>query len=223
MNAGFSNLATLKAYLLAKAIRSSTDYDAAITSIGLGIAGFFERYCGRKFAYTPGFQEVFGADRAAFCLSLFPVVPPVTLVEFKQDESTGWVAQDQTAPSGDTLVIQSLDAENGVIYFPDNEDCGEYWSQMRFTYTGGYWWQQLEPTDEGYPAAQPAGSANLPNSLLEAWLIQCEIAWKMRDKLGKGLSAEETKGRGPLYEINDLDLAPQVKQMLEHHVRPQWT
>ena len=41
MNAGFSNLTTLKAYLLASSLRSSTAFDQAILTIGLGVADMF--------------------------------------------------------------------------------------------------------------------------------------------------------------------------------------
>jgi hypothetical protein len=146
MNAGFSNLDWLKKNVLAATLKNDLRFDPLILALGLGVAGQFEKYCGRKFMRGVGVADTFGADRASFLLNQFPVEAPIALVEFKVDEPTGWVAQSQAAGSND-LVIQSLDANAGIIYFEDNTDCGSYWSQMRFTYTGGYFWEQLEPDD----------------------------------------------------------------------------
>jgi hypothetical protein len=41
MNAGFSNLITLKKNVLAPALVASTDFDARLTAIGLGVAKSF--------------------------------------------------------------------------------------------------------------------------------------------------------------------------------------
>jgi hypothetical protein len=228
MNAGFSNVFSLKAQILAMSLQTDTDYDAMIISIGLGVAGQIEKFCQRKFAFTTGFQEVFGADRASFVLKLFPVMPPITTVEFKQDEPTGWIVQNQNiAPNqisaDNQLVIQSLDAENGIIYFPDNEDCGEYWSQMRFTYTGGYFWEQLEPTDAGYPTAPPAGSTPLPPSLLLAWQLQVRKVWEAIDKLGTQIVHVGSNAHNPADVLAGLDLIPQVQAILQNHIRWQLT
>lgn len=214
MNSGFSNLASLKAYTLAVGVRARTDWDAALTIIGQGVARAFEKYCDRKFAYTVGQLDVFGADRCQFLLSRFPVVPPVTTVEFKQDEPTGWVVQ--TGATG--MAIQSLDADAGIVYFPDGVDCGAYFSQMRFTYTGGYFWEQLEPVDQGFPTALPAGATALPPDLLLAWYMQCAEIWKLKDKLGQGITVEEKAQRISVANLED-NLLPQVKSILGQYVR----
>lgn len=214
MNAGLANLTSLKAYVLALSLRQRNDWDAALTIIGQGVAAAFERYCDRKFARTVGQVDVFGADRCQFLLSRFPVEPPVTTVEFKQDEPTGWVVQ--TGATG--MAIQALDALAGIVYFPDGVDCGDYFSQMRFTYTGGYFWEQLEPTDDAYPTAQPPGSTALPADLLLAWYMQCAEIWKLKDKLGKGITDEEKVQRISIANLED-NFLPQVKSIIGQYVR----
>ena len=211
MNSGFSNLTTLKAHLLAAGLRSATDFDTAIANIGLGMADAIGNFCNRKFLRTVGDTQIFAADRTQFLLQRYPV-ENVTQWELKQSEQLGFVVQDVTQ-------IQAVDSVNGIIFFQETADLGKYYHQVRFTYTGGFWWPVLDSGDVGYPDTQPAGATALPNDLKLAWLLQCEIVWKMRDKLGTQISEGEGKTRGPTYEINDLDLAPQVKKMLSPFVR----
>jgi len=224
VNAGFSNLTTLKQTLLAKTISSDTRFDDFIAAIGLGIFGQIERYCNRKFMWQVGSQEEFQADRSSFVLERFPVVAPITLVEYKQDEQTGWVVQPQNTSAANLiapapLIIRSLDTKNGIIYFPDDDDCGEYYSAMRFTYTGGYFWEQLEPDDAAHPSAVPAGASLLPDSVRLAWLLQCKHVWKNQDKTGVDLlkSGDVRSLRFP------EDWAPSVEKILDDHVRMAWT
>jgi len=76
--------------------------------------------------------------------------------------------------------IQSLSAASGVVYLTDDTfstpDAGPYWGEVRFTFTGGYFFEQLEPEDEGYPTVQPPGSAPLPKGLRLAWLNHCRAS-----------------------------------------------
>ena len=218
MNAGFSNLDFLKKQLLAKSFSSDKRFDDLILALGLGIANQVEKFCGRKFARLVNAQETFAADRASFLLSRFPVEPPISLVEYKQDEPTGWATQNQTAQSNDR-VIQSLDAESGLIYFRDDQDCGDYWSQMRFTFTGGFFWEQLEPDDANYPSPVPATATPLPDSLRLAWLLQCKHVWAFNDKVGTDLlkSGDQKSVRFP------EDWALGVETILADFVRPNFT
>ena len=77
-------------------------------------------------------------------------------------------------------------------------------SRLRFTYTGGYFWEQLEPTDEGYPTARPDGAALVPDNLLIAWRLQCEFIWGQRDKLGLQI-ADKPAIDGAVAKIRLLD------------------
>lgn len=210
MNAGLANLATLKAFLLPAALRSGTDDDATITAIGLGVAGLIEQACGRTLLRAAGVVDIFGADRAQFLLSRFPV-EAVTEFALKSTEAAGFVVQ--------TLATYPLaiDLANGIVTL--GGDAGAYYEQLRVTYTGGYWWEVKEPTDNGYPTTQPAGSTALPAELRLAWLLQCQHVWASIDKLGTAIADQP----GASSALDSLQLSPVVKQMLQDYERPNWT
>jgi hypothetical protein len=181
MNSGFSNLATLKANLLGEALRASTEFNDVILALGLGVAGVIERHCHRRFARAIGTTDILPADRIQFLLPRFPA-EAVTVIDVKRSEAEGWIAQSVTE------FAKTIDLRSGIVYREDGPDAGEYSTQVRFTYTGGFFWEQLEPTDVGYPTAQPAGSTPLPHDLKLAWLLQCQDAWRRRDTLGADIA-----------------------------------
>ena len=203
MNAGFSNLITLKTHLLAAALRAATDYDTPILNLGLGVATALENFCNRDFARVVGEQEVFPADRCEFLLSRYPV-ESISFSEIKSTEVLGWVTQT------DPNFIRAIQNKSGVVNCGPG-DAGLYYEQVRFTYTGGFWWD----TSEDNSGTLPTGANLIPNDLKYAWLLQCELTWKMRDKLGTQIADSDGKNRGPTYQLSDLDLAPQVRQMIE--------
>lgn len=205
MNAGLGNLDGLKKHLLAGSLAEEKSFDQVIQDTGLGAGALIENFCNRKFARAVGAQAKFQADRASFFLPRYPV-EAVTLVEFKLKESDGWVAQDLS-------VIRSISAESGIVYFPERADAGPSWGQVRFTFTGGYFFEQLEPDEDGYPSAAPAGAAALPADVRFAWLLQCREMWSKLDKLGTGLVDK------PGEQSGTPELLPIVKRMLGQYVQ----
>ena len=163
-----------------------------------------------------GNVEIIPADRCQFLLSRYPL-ETLTAVDLKMKESGGWVAQDLNN-------IISIDQANGVINFPEQADLGPWYAQARFTYTGGFFWEQLEPVDgagnptAGFPTAVPGGAALVPADLLEAWLMQCAENWKLKDKLGQGITIEEKVQRISAANLVD-NLLPQVKSRVGQYVR----
>ena len=113
--------------------------------------------------------------------------------------------------------------ENGTVKFPavlklpEPPDAGPYWGQVRFTYTGGFWWEELEPDDPGFPSVQPAGSCALPKALKLAWLNHCRAIWNAWDKLGTGLVDKP----GVQTVIAELDFSKAVKRTLADYVQIQ--
>ena len=203
MNAGFSNFDTLKKHLLAGSTAKGTPrFDSAIRLIGIGLAAAIESYTNRAFTRAVNARETFPADRCQWVLSRYPL-ESVNLVEIKTNETDGFVVQ---TPSP----IVTIDNEAGTINFSGGTDAGRPTSMVRFTFTGGYWWETLEPDDAGFPSAQPEGSAGLPDDLLLAWLMQCEVIWSKRDKLGSGL-VDEPDAQS---KISTLELSPLVKSIL---------
>ena len=206
MNCGLSNLDRLKAHLIpAGTMAGETKFDQVIADIGQGVAEDMENFCNRKFERSVGDQVVFQGDRASFVLARYPI-EAVTMVETDARDGRGFVAQDLS-------FIQSVSLDSGVVYLPERPDAGRFWSQVRFTFTGGYWWEELEPDDANYPSGQPAGSAALPKGLRLAWLNQCRTVWDACDKLGLGL-VDKPKVQ---TVIADLDFSPAVKRTLANY------
>ena len=212
MNAGFSNLDTLKQHLLAGALRATTTYDTQLVDLGRGMAGLIEQYCNRKFFRTVNDTAVFTADRCEFLLPRTPL-ESVSLSELKLAESAGWVTQT------DPNFIRSLNLANGIIDCGPG-DAGPYYGQVRFTYTGGYFWETLEPDDAAYPSALPAGAMALPDELKFAWLLQCKHVWQTIDPRGVKIVGEGDKNRVvPQQVFGDMDLVPQVKGLIGQFIR----
>ena len=209
MNAGFSNLAALKAQLLAPSLRLGTSHDAALLAIGRGVAGQFGGYCNRVFPRAEGVKEILAADAIQFCLERYPV-EAVTTVELKLTETEGWVAQ--------TNFIRNIDNRAGIVFAVANADVGPYYAQVRFTYTGGYWW---DTSDEGEtPQSLPTGATPVPDELVLAWHLQCRAAWAAVDKLGVNVT---TNDAAAAQTLSTLALLPEVKEILGDFVRYQMT
>ncbi len=209
MNAGLGNLDSLKKHLLASSLKAETKFDDVIQDIGLGVAGMIEQFCDRRFARVTGDQAVLQADRASFLLPRYPI-ESITQVELKLADSDQFQVQDIS-------LIESTSALAGIVYLADNGDGGPFWSQVRFTYTAGFWFETLEPQDAGYPSDQPDGAYLLPPELRLAWLLQCREMWNKIDKLNMGIADKPDVQSA----IGTLDLAPMVKRMLNSYRRLQ--
>lgn len=211
MNAGFSNLATLKAHLLGEALRASTEFNDVILALGLGTAALIENHCNRKFARTIDGTDILPADRIHFLLSRYPV-ESVTAIAVKFSEAGGWFAQSVNE------FAKSIDLRSGIVYQGDGPDAGDYSTQVRFTYTGGFFWEQSEPADVGYPTAQPEGSTALPHDVRLAWLLQCQDTWQRRDRLG----AEIAQSGAMNPALAQSELLPLAKSILRPFIREEW-
>ena len=207
MNAGFSSLTKLKAQLLASSLRAATQYDDLILSIGRGVAKQFEHECNRKFERQVGATDIFQGDRASFILSRYPI-ERITAIDLQKDVDDGWQSQDLT-------LIQSYNSQSGVVYLADNDDAGPYWSQVRFTYTGGYWWD----TSEDDSGVQPDGSALLHDDMILAWHIQCRHIWNLTDKLGIAITDKPQSQDGE----KKIEMLGIVKDLINDQVRYQLT
>jgi len=212
MNAGLSNLATLKAWLLPASMQASTDYDTQILAIGAGVRGRLEQHCNRKFLRAENAIEYFQADRTKHVVERYPV-ESIAKIEVQQTLADGWA---ELSNSG--LLVNQLD-DAGLLYFYGQQ--GWQRGMMRVTYTGGYFVEQLEPTDEGFPTAIPAGATALPDELLLAWSLQCEHVWTQRDKLGLAIAEHPKALRGVQPALGALGLLPDVKGLLGSFIRYQ--
>ncbi len=202
MNAGLSNLDTLRKHLLARTLFGDTTFDSVILDLGLGVAAFFEQYCNRNFQRATDDTIVFQADRATFTFGRYPI-EQVTKVEGKANEDVGWVELE-------SKVIQAISKKSGIVYFDTATDPGLFWNEIRFTFDGGFWWETAEPDDAAYPSTAPATAKILPNDLKYAWLMHCKDVWSAQDKLGIGM-IDKPNAQSLLSEAK---MSQQVLQMI---------
>ena len=217
MNCGLGNLDRLKQHLLPGTMAGDTRFDAVLQDIGLGVAGLFDTHCNRHLAYQEHAQEIFRGNRSHWYMPSYPVV------SFEKVELRFFAADKWTDISGQPL---SVNEDSGMLSF--GYTLGVDPMQVRVTWTGGYWFEQLEPTgDVGYRNEEPALVAActaldpakfaLPAAIRLAWLLQCREVWNKVDKLGTGLvdKPDEQSLTG------SLELAPMVKETLRGFVRYQ--
>jgi hypothetical protein len=212
MNAGLSNLATLKGQLLAVSMQSNTNYDPIITAIGLGVAARIDRFCNRRMAWLVGAVDTCRSDRRHWYLERFPVAALTALAK-KDSETDGWVSFP-LPPDGNSLV-QVMELQQGYINFIAIQ--GYFFSQLQITYNGGFFFNTADTFDAGYsgPQTQPAGSIALPSDIQLAWFLQCQNVWKRYDKLGVQISQDPE----PQSAISSLDLCDAAKDLLQPHIR----
>lgn len=203
MNLGLGNLTELKAQLLAEALRAGTRYDAQITALGKGVAAQIENYCNRKFGRVENDTYTVSADRTHIYLPRYPF-ESVSQVEFKSDETEGWVMQ-----TGNTIVTKN--PESGLVFL--GAALGPYWTHLRFTYTGGYWFDETEENND----TLPSGATQLPSDLKLAWFLHCKTIWQAYDKLGTDITKTGTPN--PASSISAVELSPQVTGLLGQFIR----
>ncbi len=206
MNAGLTNLDTLKKVLLASSLAGETKFDARIAAIGLGMAGAFDKFCNRRLGYKANDTIQFSGDRPHYYLPRYPIVS-VASIQMRYFRTDAW------ADISDQPI--SMNEEIGMVHF--GYTLGRQPLQVLATWTGGYWFETLEPEDDGYPSAAPAGAALLPDDLRSAFLLQCEHVWDSSDQLGTGLVDKP----GEQSAIEKLDFPPIVKTILKGYVRYQ--
>lgn len=207
MNAGLSNLASLKQFILPGSLAAASTQitpDAVILAIGLMVAGMFDNECNRKLAYAAGDTDEFSGDRDHWYLSRYPLVA-ITSVQMRYFTADSW-----TDITGQPLTVSN---PTGLLHF--GYTLGTQPLRVQVTYSGGYWFETLEPTDAGYPSTQPSGSQALPGALQGAFYVQCSEVWNKRDKLGLGISTAPDQ----FIAVGKLDLSPIVKRALQPYRR----
>ena len=204
MNAGFSNLKTLKRELLLPADATKSDSDASVAALGLGVAAMFQVFCNRKFGSVVGDTFEIGADRYSLVVPRYPI-EAISKVEVRYAISDGWVVQpgmpDNYLP------------EAGLVQFC--VPLGVWPNTARVTYTGGYWWDTGEVT----PDTMPEGAWALPEDLRAAWVMQCRWFWERRsitDRAKAGFTdAIAEKG----FAATEDDLLLSVRHVLDAYRR----
>ena len=210
-NLGLGNLISLKRRLLPADKLTSTTWDTLVTLIGKGVAAAFDRHCNRKFERDTAAVDTFTADRAHWLLNRFPVESIASITQ-QDDLTAGYVSLGAVAS-----VAQNWQANTGIIQF--GGIMGTHLSQVRVTYSGGYWFE----TSEAENTTQPAGSTLLPEDVREAWMLQAKHAWSSLDKLGLDLARNPSDATSATPPMEAIKLLTGVKEMLAPHLRYQIT
>lgn len=218
MNAGLGNLESLKVFLLSRKLASESRFDQVITDIGLGVAGLIGQFCNRDFIYGENKTQIFSGNRSHWYMPAYPI-SSFSKVELRYFKADNW--------SDITGQPISCNEETGLLSF--GYTLGRDPIQVRVTWSGGYWFETLEPDDAGFPSSAPASILNctaiepskfyLPAELRFAWQMQCAEVWNKYDALGLTLVSEPNSQA----LTGTLDLVPAVKRILEAHKRYELT
>lgn len=234
MNCGLGNLDSLRKNLLASTLKDDTTFDERMIDIGRGVARLFDRYCNRSFMYMENYTQIFQGDRDHWYLPRSPLLV-ISNVEIRYFQADDW-----TSVQGQPL---SQDPETGLLHF--GYTLGRNPLQVRVTWSGGYWFQTLEPECDGYllcnsqfdkhyPGALPESIQTslsqtppgiepfkyiLPDDLRLAWLLQCRHIWASIDKLGLGMMDKPNEQSA----VAGLKLSDEVKEILNGYKRYQLT
>lgn len=201
MNAGFSSLTELKTAIVAAALRPRTDFDAALTALGLGAASLIEAFLNRTLAYEAGATCEGSARVLVMSLPRYPLAS-VASVQLKGVEDEAF----------ETLsgIIHRIDSKAGLLHFTGAP--GAEHSTLKVTYTGGYWWDITEDSS----GTLPVGAVLLPGAIRSAWLLQVQAMAEACNLFGAQSSSKKDKAGAAL---GDLDLLPLAAYMLRHFRR----
>jgi hypothetical protein len=193
LEAGFGTLDYLKTRILPVGADENTDWDGALTKLGLGVAGRFNAFCNRVLQRVVDQVDEFNASTTAIVLRAYPVEE----IETTQIRSfTG--ALDEFSGG------YQLDQRAGMMLFRSAP--GDGTERIVVTYTGGFW---LNDGDE-----MPEGSTPLPDEILEAWVMQCQ-AWAEARNLFGTISLDKERKAQP----SALQLMKDVEAILEPYRR----
>lgn len=200
MNAGLSNLLTLKKYLLPSTWQDVTAEDDAILAVGLGMAGLLEGHCARKFQRTVGATQEFDAAACIVQLERFPL-ETFTSLELQTEPGGDW--EDVT-----DSILRHM--KSGMVKI-DGPLASEGFATLRATFTGGFWWD----TTEDDTGSLPSGATAIPAALQMAWISQC-VAVYARMK-NDGITAALANGSAAAASafINGIELLPVVEKMVQ--------
>lgn len=195
LTAGYLSTTNLRARLVPAAQAANAQWDAAISALGLAVAGVIDAHLNRTVARKAGHVFRRTADTSFLSVPAFPLetVTSLTLVS----------AATETGAADASGMIIGINKDAGIIHFGGAP--GDHTQTLVCTYTGGFW------LDDG--GTQPSGSTALPEALLGAFVLQCQVtaeATGLFRAAGLRRDGDDTPGRQPAK----LDLAPLVAATL---------
>jgi len=198
MLTGYRNLTWLKARLLPADMGADTDFDADLTAIGLGVAAAFDAATGRKLRRDAAATFECPADRESVVLTSYPI-ESITSADLLFGGTT-------TDVSGSIMGLQN---GSGIVDF--GGQIGSHLDRLVIVSAGGYWCDDDD--------SQPAGSAALPDDLLNAWVMQCRATCEAENTFRTKAAGSPDKKTGAGITLQTLDLLPKVRATLQLHTR----
>ncbi len=201
MDLGLGNLNDLKRELLPTAVRGDTQWDQPLQTVGKGVAAQFENFCNRKFSRVVADTYEFMANTSTVIVPRFPI-EQVTLVEERDDLVVGWYTLDGT-------ILFNMREAAGFLDF--GMRLGPHLSQIRVTYTGGFWYD----ISEDYSGEKPEAAAEVPADLKAAWILQCQHVIERRDLL----RSAAIKSTEQPQVVATIEILPINKETLKQYIR----
>lgn len=184
MDLGLGNLDEIKKAVLPDANRVDKQFDFIIAALASGVAAQFNSITGRKLGRQVNVLEDFTADRTYYVVQSYPL-ESVTVLEQRDTMLGGWYPLN---------ITNILNQGNSVGLVEFGYVLGQYYSRIRLTYSGGFFYETLEPFQSdgvtptaGYPTALPTGAATVPANLKAAWYEQVRFEFTRSDRMGKGV------------------------------------
>lgn len=204
MNAGLSNLSTLKRELLADLSTTETKWDSTILLIGLGVAGMFNRETNRELPYEAADTYEWDGMRRVVFVPRYPLYS-VSKVEQRYQDADAWelLADEPVRTVCNTGAITVASALSSY--------------RVRATYSGGYWVDTNEPEDG--VGAPPEGIQALPHELRAAFMLQCRKIWESIDKSGEAITKVGSGATFVTESLGGLELVPLVRAVLNSYRR----
>jgi hypothetical protein len=198
MNAGLSNLATLKTQIMPPAMRSRTDFDDQLVTLGLGVALLINGFCNRLLTRVEDDTFRISANNLTISLPRYPL-EEVTSVTLSSDGTSTAITTD----------IVRTDLAAGLIHFDSVP--GAQHDELIIVYSGGYWFDSTE--DES--GTLPTGATALPADLQTAFFLQMRHEVEQHRLFGLG-AADDGKSKSSNAPQGLLET---VKQILLPHRR----
>jgi hypothetical protein len=143
--------------------------------------------------------DTFTGDSDFFRLSTFPVEASTMTLEYKDSDSDTFA----------TLEYEILDEKSGLITLATV--AGDYSSEVRASYQGGYFVDLAEALD----TTLPSGATAMPADLLDAWCLQVQLEAQQRGifRVGAEASADDSQLEGT------QEMSRRVRNVLNKYAR----
>lgn len=206
---GLGTLAALKGCLLPGVLAATTDYDASLTAIGLGVAAQFDRATGRTLRRSVDAVMEIAAARSFVQVPGYPLEYISGLEVAFFGDAANWQDFSQDSP-------WNLNKISGIIEL--GYQYGGRLDVIRVTYTGGYF---IPGTlaDDGSLAVMPETATILPDDLFSAWTLQCATEFKARNVLQTLSVTTPKEGLDEIAKIGTrVAFQPAVQDVLTSYI-----